>query len=120
MREWAPSVGHICGSPVMGKVAANSGYLGSTGAMAVGSFKLAILFGLTVTIAGSAPAGEDCTVETKMFERDVRNERISWQLVGANYKRRVARYCEVEERRRAFARLNLTDEELKLMGVSRQ
>jgi hypothetical protein len=94
-------------------------------AIAEGSLKLAILFGLMVTIAGSARAGEDCTVETKMFERDVRvarerNERISWQLVGANYKRRVARYCGVEERRRAFARLNLIDEELKLMGVSRE
>jgi hypothetical protein len=87
--------------------------------------KLANIVVVALIVVGSARADDDCAVEISMFERDVRvarerNERFAWQLVGANYRRRVARYCGGDERREVFARLNLTDDELKLMGCPRE
>jgi hypothetical protein len=77
---------------------------------------------LSVSIWGPATAGEECPNELWMFERDVRasremKERVFWQLVGANYRRRVVRYCGTEERRAGVAKLQLTPEEMKLLGL---
>ena len=67
-------------------------------------------------------AAEDCANELRMFERDVRaarelKERVLWRLVGANYRRRVMRYCAKEERRGGVAKLQLTPDEMKLLGL---
>jgi len=69
-----------------------------------------------------AIAAEDCANELRMFERDVRaaremKERVLWRLVGANYKRRVTRSCAPGERRAGVAKLQLTPEEIKLLGL---
>jgi hypothetical protein len=69
-----------------------------------------------------AVAGEDCPNELRMFERDVRaarelKEPVLWRLVGANYKRRVRRYCAPAERRAVVAKLQLTPDEMKLLGL---
>jgi hypothetical protein len=87
--------------------------------------KLAFSLGLAVVLIAPAAAEEDCALEIRMFDRDVRvareiKEHFSWKLVGANYRRRVHRYCTIEERRAAVARLKLTDEELQLMGIARE
>jgi hypothetical protein len=70
-----------------------------------------------------AVAGEECANELKMFERDVRmarelKERIFWQLAAANYKRRVTRYCAKEERHTGVAKLQLTPDEMQLLGLA--
>jgi hypothetical protein len=83
-----------------------------------------VLLGLSMALAAGAAADDGCPNELKMFERDVRvaremRERVIWQLAGINYQRRVSRYCAAEERRGAVNRLQLTDEELKLLGVAR-
>ena len=70
-----------------------------------------------------AVAGEECPNELRMFERDVRmarelKERIFWQLAGANYKRRVTRYCAKEERHTGVAKLQLTPDEMQLLGLA--
>jgi hypothetical protein len=44
-------------------------------------------------------------------------ERVIWRLVGANYRRRVTRYCATGERRAGVAKLQLTPEEMKLLGL---
>ena len=78
--------------------------------------------GVAILIMAPAVAGEDCANELRMFERDVRaarelKEPVLWRLVGANYKRRVRRYCAPAERRTGVAKLQLTPEEMKLLGL---
>jgi hypothetical protein len=43
---------------------------------------------------------------------------LLWKLAGANYKRRVMKFCSVEERRAALGKLKLTPEELGLLGIA--
>jgi len=81
------------------------------------------LLGVILGTIGPAAAGEECRNELQLFEHDVRNareikERVLWQLAAANYQRRVIRYCAAEERRSGVAKLKLTDDELKLLGVA--
>jgi len=78
--------------------------------------------GVAILMVGPAIAGEDCANELRMFERDIRaarelKERVLWRLVGANYRRRVTRYCASAERRAVVAKLQLTPEEMKLLGL---
>ena len=78
---------------------------------------------LLVGIARPAAATEECPNELRMFERDVRaaremKERVFWRLVGANYRRRVMRYCGKEERHAGVAKLQLTPDEMKLLGLA--
>ena len=78
--------------------------------------------GVAILIMAPAVAGEDCANELRMFERDVRaarelKESVLWRLVGANYKRRVRRYCAPAERRAVVAKLQLTPDEMKLLGL---
>ena len=78
--------------------------------------------GVALLMMAPAIAAEDCANELRMFERDVRaaremKERVLWRLVGANYKRRVTRYCAPGERRAGVAKLQLTPEEMKLLGL---
>jgi len=78
--------------------------------------------GVAILMVAPAIAGEDCANELRMFERDIRaarelKERVLWRLVGANYRRRVTRYCAAAERRAVVAKLQLTPEEMKLLGL---
>jgi len=78
--------------------------------------------GVAFLIMAPAVAGEECANELRMFERDVRaarelKEPVLWRLVGANYKRRVRRYCTPAERRAVVAKLQLTPDEMKLLGL---
>lgn len=78
--------------------------------------------GVAILMLAPAIAGDDCANELRMFERDVRaarelKERVLWRLVGANYRRRVTRYCASAERRAVVAKLQLTPEEMKLLGL---
>ena len=78
--------------------------------------------GVAILMMAPAIAAEDCANELRMFERDIRaarelKERVLWRLVGANYRRRVTRYCAPAERRAVVATLQLTPEEMKLLGL---
>jgi hypothetical protein len=80
------------------------------------------LVGVAILMVPPAMATEDCANELRMFQRDVRaaremKERVLWRLVGANYRRRVTRYCAKEERRAGVAKLQLTPDEMKLLGL---
>jgi hypothetical protein len=82
-----------------------------------------VLLGLSSVLAGTAETSDECRNELQIFERDVRmarenNEPITWKLVGANYSRRVARYCTLEERQAVVAKLRLSVDEWKLLGVA--
>jgi len=79
----------------------------------VRSSKLVTLTFAALVAAGD-PARSDvaCSLELKMFERDVgvsreTRERLLWKLAGANYKRRVMKSCTDGERRPALEKLKL-------------
>jgi len=85
--------------------------------------KYPLLVCLAVCVVGPATAAEECPNELRMFERDVRaaremKEPLFWQLVGANYRRRVVRYCGKDERRAGVAKLQLTPEEMQLLHLA--
>jgi hypothetical protein len=86
---------------------------------------LRLLVGVVISMPATVVAGQECPNELKMFERDVRSarelkDRIFWGLAGANYKRRVTRYCAKEERHAGVAKLQLTPDEMRLLGLANE
>lgn len=79
---------------------------------------------LAALVVANSPVRSDvaCSLELKMFERDVgvsreTREQLLWKLAGANYKRRVMKSCTDEERRPALEKLKLAPDELGLLGI---